>query len=189
MLKWAGREYQRGAQLNVDALRVTGSLVQPPVLTTSQQTTSLLSYVGVWRASAAAAASGDSLRLANSPGASVNIQFTGIYMCWVARKSAASGMAKLTIDGSPPQMVDLYSASTVYQQKVWNTGILPYGVHRVTIEWTGYKNKASSGTSINLDAVQLLAGLNKYGAAVWEGPIAGVTIKPPLHEIGEAGDE
>jgi hypothetical protein len=188
-LTCAGQSFTSGGgtRVNVDALRVTGFLVQPPVLTTSQQTSSLPLYAGKWTTSLTAAASGGSLRLANSPGASLSVQFTGIYVCWIARKSAVSGIARLTIDGGTPQMVDLYSAGTVYQQKVWNSGILPYGVHRVTIEWTGSKSKASGGASINLDAVQSLAGLNKYGAEVWEGPTAGVTIEPP-YDVNEVGN-
>ena len=49
----------------------------------------------------------------------------------------------------------LYDAVTLYQQKVWDTGVLAAGVHTVTIEWSGTKNESATGTNINVDAVDV----------------------------------
>ena len=117
-----------------DALSVTGKLIQAPVLSTSQQSNSLLTYRGAWKTSSTSSASGGSFRYADSSGASVTMQFSGVYVAWIARKSAASGEAKLTLDGGDPVVVDLYSASTLYRQKVWNSGVLDDGTHVLKIE-------------------------------------------------------
>jgi len=55
--------------------------------------------------------------------------------------------------------VDLYSATTLHDQKVWETGTVAPGTHTVKIEWTGTKNAAASGTNINLDAVDVTGAL------------------------------
>ena len=105
-------------------------------------------------------------------------QFEGIYAAWVAKKSPVYGMARLTLDNGQPVIVDLYSASTLYQQMVWNSGILAYGVHTLKIEWLGVKNRSANGTNINLDVLQVIGGLDAVGSPVWEGPTAGKTIQP-----------
>ena len=53
-------------------------------------------------------------------------------------------------------------------QTVWSTNTLEPGRHTVTIEWTGDKNAAATGTAISLDAFDILGtpvkpdGLNRY---------------------------
>jgi murein DD-endopeptidase MepM/ murein hydrolase activator NlpD len=168
-----------GAGVNIDALEVTGKLIQAPMLTTSQQTSSLLAYKGAWTTSSARSTSGGSLRYADSPGSSVTVQFSGIYTAWIARKSPACGQAKLTLDGGDPVMVDLYSASALYRQEVWNSGLVDDGTHVLKIEWAGVKDPAASGASINVDALQLIGGLDPVGSAPWWGAADFTTIPPP----------
>ena len=179
---WAGRATVAGGgtRVNIDALDVTGYLLQTPILASSQESNGLLAYEGAWRTSSTGFASGSRFRSADSAGASVTVQFTGIYAAWIAKTSPASGKAKLTLDGGDPVMVDLYSESTLYQQKAWNSGVIGYGIHVLKIEWTGVKSQEASGTSINLDALQLMGRLDSVGAVPWTGPAAGTTIQPPL---------
>jgi hypothetical protein len=61
--------------------------------------------------------------------------------------------------------VDLCKATTAWQQKVWETGVLPAGTHTVTIAWTGDKNAAATGTSIGADAFDLLGTLTAQTAS------------------------
>ena len=72
---------------------------------------------------------------------------------------------------------NLYSASTVYQQKVWNSGLLSYGTHVLTIQWTGTKNRAATGTNVNIDALQVIGDLNALGEVVSFGPEAMTVIR------------
>jgi hypothetical protein len=121
--------------------------------TRAEQTDPHLAFAGTWTTSSTTSASADSFAYADSQGSSVTIAFNGTYLAVIAKKSSVYGIAKVTLDGGTPQMVDLYGANTVYQQKVWNTGTLASGDHTVTIEWTGTKNASATDTNIGIDAV------------------------------------
>jgi hypothetical protein len=72
------------------------------------------------------------------------------------------GIARVSLDYGTPVEVDLYSKVAAYKQNVWKTpGTLASGNHVVTIEWTGKKNAASTGTTINADAFDLLGTLDQ----------------------------
>jgi hypothetical protein len=53
------------------------------------------------------------------------------------------------------------------------------GTHVLKIEWMGVKNPAASGTSINLDALQLIGALDSVGSKPWWGAADFATIPPP----------
>ncbi len=118
-----------------------------------EQTDSLLTYAGAWTTTSTASASGGSFAFANATGTSVTVHFTGTALTWIAKKSPVYGKAKVTIDGGDPVIVDLYGASVLWRQKVWDTGTLDSGAHTVKIEWTGTKRAAATGTNVNIDAV------------------------------------
>ena len=61
----------------------------------------------------------------------------------------------MTLDGTNRGTVDLYSATTTWQQKVWGTGPLTSGPHTVTISCTGLKRAAAAGTDIDADAFDI----------------------------------
>jgi putative cell wall-binding protein len=125
------------------------------------QTDSHIAYSGKWITSSTTSASGGNFAYADSAGSSVTISFDGTYMGLVAKKSSLYGIAKVTLDGGAPKMVDFFSATAVFQQKVWNTGTLASGDHTVTIEWSGTKNDASTGTNIGIDALDLKGALTQ----------------------------
>jgi cell wall-associated NlpC family hydrolase len=133
--------------------RTARRLVSP--YTRIQQTSSLLAYTGAWTlAETSTSASGGSYGYANSGGSSVTVKFNGTYLRWIAKTSTSYGLARVTVDGKDAGTVSLYSTSTVYQQKVWDTGLLPSGTHTVTISWTG--TSAGGGTNIGLDAFDII---------------------------------
>ena len=82
--------------------------------------------------------------------------FNGVYAQWLTKKSPVYGQAKITLDGKDMGIVDLYSSSTLWVQKVWDTGLLANGAHTVKIEWTGVKNASATGTNIGLDAFDVI---------------------------------
>ena len=104
-------------------------------------------------------ASNGSFRYANTSGSSVTVTFDGTYLAWIAKKSPAYGIARVTLDGKRTFLVDLYSKTAIYQQKVWETDLLDPGPHIVTIEWTGTKNTAATGTNIGVDAFDVTGSL------------------------------
>ena len=66
---------------------------------------------------------------------------------------------ELVQDGKSLGTIDLYSASTQWQQKVWGTGTLKSGSHTVIIAWTGLKRAAAKSADINVDAVEVTGTL------------------------------
>jgi cell wall-associated NlpC family hydrolase len=121
-----------------------------------QQDSSLLAYTGAWSQTTTTSASGNSLGYADSSGSSVTMTFNGVYAQWLAKKSPVYGQAKLSLDGKDMGIIDLYNASTLWVQKVWDTGLLANGAHTVRIEWTGVKNASATGTNVGLDAFDVI---------------------------------
>ena len=126
-----------------------------------EQTNSLLAYTGTWSTTTISSASGGSFKYANSSGSSVTVTFNGIYLQWIAKKSSVYGLASVSLDGGAAQTVDLYSSSTLWKQKAWDTGLLANGTHTVMIQWTGKKNASSTKTNIGLDAFDVIGTVVK----------------------------
>lgn len=159
-LSWTGQAGTAGGtRVNIDAVLVTGTLVKAS-LPTVEQSDGHLVYAGAWTLTSVGTPSGGSCSYANSAGSSVTIHFTGSYLVWLAKTASVYGIAKVTLDGGTPVLVDLYSSSTLYQRPVWNTGMLTEGAHTVVIEWTGTKRAAATKTNIGIDAVQVLGTIS-----------------------------
>jgi hypothetical protein len=123
-----------------------------------QETESRFTYAGTWKSISATSASGKSFAVADAAGCSVTVRFSGIGMTWIAKTSPAYGQAKVEVDGGTAQTVDLYSVSTSWKKKVWDSGPLEAGAHTVVISWTGVKSEGATGTNINVDAI-VVAGV------------------------------
>jgi hypothetical protein len=159
-LSWLGKAgVAGGTRINIDAVDVLGTLT-PVALTTVEQTDPRFAYTGLWTTLTTTAASGGSTAYVNKVGSSVTIRFTGSSLIWLAKTASVYGIAKVTVDGGSPVLVDLYSAATLYKQNVWSTGLLAEGEHTVKIEWTGTKNARSTKTNIGIDAIQVLNTVN-----------------------------
>jgi SpoIID/LytB domain protein len=129
------------------------SIVKDGSFNRYQQNDANLAYAGTWTASSATAASGGSFRYTNAAG-SCSVSFNGTYVAWLAKKSPAYGIAKLTLDGVDQGTVDLYNATSKFG-KVWETGTLPDGTHTLKIEWTGTKNTLATDKNISVDAFDI----------------------------------
>ena len=125
-----------------------------------EQTDARLIYAGTWTVLSNAAFSGGSLKYTSTAGASVTASFTGTGLTLIARTGPSYGKAQVTVDTGLPVLVDLYSSTILNQQAVWNTGVLPNGVHTVKITWTGQRNPAATYTYIDIDAVVIAGVLN-----------------------------
>lgn len=128
-----------------------------------EQTDSRFSYSGTWPTSNGVAYSGGSMKQTSSSGSSVTIRFTGTSLKWIASRLASAGVARVTLDGAAPVMIDLYGARPSYKQGVWASGVLANGTHTVTIAWTGQKSAAATGTSVNIDAMDVTGTVSSAG--------------------------
>lgn len=149
------RKAATGTNIDIDAVDVAGTLLSS---TRVQQDSALIAYAGGWSSTSTKAASGGSFVYANTAGSSATINFTGVRLNILARTAGAYGIMKITLDGTTTFKVDLYSWATAYRT-VWSSGILVPGDHTVKIEWTGTKRRTSTGTTIAIDAVDVLGTL------------------------------
>jgi Peptidase family M28 len=162
-IQWTGEKNTSASASNIgtDAFDIVGILTQAPIPIRYQQTSAKLVYAGAWYYNnAAASASGGSFKYTNASGASVTVNFTGTYLAWITKTSPAYGIARVTLDGTDMGTVDLYSAGEVWQQKVWESGLLTSGAHTLLIEWTGEKNPSASADNIGVDAFDVVGTLN-----------------------------
>ena len=151
-IAWTGKKNAaaKGTNINVDAISITGV-----VTGRNQQNNVKFAYAGLWNTTSSNSASGGSFTSADVSGASVTINFTGIALTWIGQKGPSYGQATVTVDGGTTATVDLHDSKVHWQQRVWSTGILPMGTHSVQIQWTGVKSKGATGTSINVDAIDV----------------------------------
>jgi hypothetical protein len=157
------------ASISLDALDINGYLQEAPKTTRIQENDKAWfdpkdpAYEGTWSTGTTWSASGGSFCSSGSSDSQVTITFTGTYLSWIAKTCSWYGIAKVTLVGGADGLgedivtgVDLYSAATVFKKPVYNTGLLPDTTHKVVIKWTGNKYWRSMGTSISVDAFDIL---------------------------------
>jgi hypothetical protein len=152
----------RGAFINLDAFEIVGDLLfaEPPARV--EQDDKRFFYTGTWDSATDPSASAGTLLVADSPGASVTFAFNGPHFAWIAKTGPEYGKAKVTMYGRlggvepDPIVVDLYSSSEAWKQVVLEAPFDSPGPTSVTIDWTGTKSAAATGTSINIDAADII---------------------------------
>ena len=126
-----------------------------PATVTHEQSEARFVYAGGWKTSSAAQASGGSYAVASSSGSSLTIRFIGTHLAWIAKEGPAYGEATVTVDGGTPHVVNLYSKTVTWKHTVWQTGTLSRDAHTVVISYSGKKAAASTGRSIDVDAISI----------------------------------
>lgn len=122
------------------------------------QSDARLTYSGAWDVYSREAAFLGSYRKTSATGAWVTVYFSGTRLDWLAMKGSGCGKADVYLDDVLVKTVNLASSVTRYQERVWSTGDLPYGVHKVRI----VRSPANvTGRYITIDAVEVLGSLGK----------------------------
>lgn len=120
-----------------------------------QETDPHLVWTGLWTDVVGNIFSGGSSRSMWEPGSTVTIKFTGTYIVWAGCMGDGFGIATVYLDGIP-ETVDTYGDGTqLLQAKIWGSGALAYGSHKVKIRCTGTASPSSSSTVINMDAFDI----------------------------------
>ncbi len=130
-----------------------------PSTTRFEEDNSELAYTGGWNRSVNNYDSAGGYTYVNGT-ASVTCTFTGTYLSYVTKKGPSYGYVKITLDGGTPVSIDLYNGSTLYQQSVWNTGVLANRTHTVKVEWAGVRRSAATASNIGLDAFDVAGTLD-----------------------------
>jgi hypothetical protein len=130
-----------------------------PNPTRFQETDSRFYFSSGWSTSTYSAYSGGAEKYSHQFGATVWVPFRGARFDYIAKTANNLGIASVSVDGGPAVAVDLYSRTTAYKVKVWSTDWLTDGLHVVKIVCSGKKNLKSSGTSLTIDAVDVVGTL------------------------------
>ena len=161
--------------INADRLTVTASDFGQ--CRRHQQNEYRISYSGSWSTYTATGASGGNYTRSSTTGASATIYFTGTSLDWIAQKGTTTGIADVYVDGVKKATVNLAASSATYGVKVWSSGTLIDGPHKVQIVRSA---SSASGKFITVDALDVVGGMN-YGPpgiaslAPKSGPTAGDT--------------
>jgi|GEM_PF-5784640 len=111
-----------------------------------------VSYTGTWLPSFLPGHSGGSVAYSSDdPDATATFTFSGTGVDYIAATWYNRGIAAVSLNGGPEEMIDLYSpgipgdTTTVgYQQVVYSVRDLPDGPHTLTVRVTGDSNPAAS---------------------------------------------
>ena len=130
------------------------------VVPVDEGNSSAFSYGGTWTTSTLSGAYGGAVRYAVTSKDKLTLSRTTFTVsgnvAWVSTLGADRGRATVQVDGGIPVAVDLYAASLQPASVVWSTGFAAGSQHSVTIQVTGTKNAASTGTRVDLDAFVLV---------------------------------
>jgi len=115
------------------------------------------SYTGNWTFDDTTRSwSGWMASISSGPGAQATLPFNGTSISWIGYRGPDAGIAQVFIDGSLAGTVDLYFSVARVQPIVFTSPQLADGNHTITIEATGTKNSASSGTLVVVDAIDVM---------------------------------
>ena len=196
-VSWTGQKSVSGGgtRVNVDAVEVVGTLEQAGLTTVVdalastktqpsagstryEQADGHIAYQGSWVTFKTSGASGGSYKYTSSPGSAL-VWFTGTRLDLIATKGYTQGKARVSLDGGAPVTVDLYNATTLRQQKVYSTGPLASGLHKVSVSFTGQKSVSGGGTRVNLDAVNVVGTLAQATLTTGGAPTTTTTTAAP----------
>src|SRR5437660_7509940 len=94
--------------------------------------------------------------ISSGPGAQASLPFNGTSVSWIGYRGPDAGIARVYIDGSFVAEVDLYYSDPRIQAILFTSPALADGNHTMTVEATGVKNPASSGTLVVVDAFDVM---------------------------------
>ncbi|MBP1993778.1 S-layer homology domain-containing protein [Paenibacillus eucommiae] len=121
----------------------------PDDLTFIDNTNTSIEYSGAWTTlgngseGSGSVYYGDSQAFTKQPGAYADITFYGIEAQMISSKNISRGKAIIYVDGEYKETIDLYSLEPKFQQVIFETGVLPKGVHKIRIEAAADINPAS----------------------------------------------
>jgi endoglucanase len=127
-----------------------------PVPTSLNDT--LFVYSGSWAVSTAAAKYLGDDHYSSTAGSSYTVSFRGTQVMLFAAVAPYHGIAAISLDGSSPLNVDLYSPTRVDQTLVYTSTVLASGTHTLTVTVTGRKNAASTDVILNADRADIVGG-------------------------------
>ena len=155
---------------------------------------------GGWSEDSNASHHGGKAISSSTAGDTASWDFTGPAVSLMHYRCTSCGVATVTVDSTVVVTVDMYAPTTHYQVERVIANNLSPGPHVVTVTVAGYKNPASSGTTVNVDAFRsgttTLGGMaaalatsgTEAGLATIEAAAIGSTITDTAQLTIMAGD-
>jgi hypothetical protein len=135
------------AAVTVDAFDVTTSG------TRHQETDPAIAYSAGWIQDRDHPYSEGTAASSTTQGDRVTFTFTGTAVSWIGFRGPGGGIARVSLDGTVvADSLDTYLPKDAPQETVFALQGLAAGSHTLTIDVTGSRNLASSGTAIVVDA-------------------------------------
>jgi hypothetical protein len=119
-------------------------------------TNSLITYNGTWNSYASSSYYGGSMVLNRIAGSYVEIPFYGARGAWIGSRNAAYGLADVYVDGVLKETVNLYNPTLTYKQTLYDTGVLPVGIHTMKIVVKEQRIAPASNYHVSFDAFQII---------------------------------
>lgn len=138
------------------AVSVAVVYVPLPVWKRYEQNTLTAKYSGLWKTSALAGLSGGTHTFSRETSAAVVYTISGTGVRWIGKRAANYGKAWVSVDRSTPILIDLYSAASLSQQRLFASPTLTAGTHTLTIRVAGKKNAKATGFYVDVDAFDAL---------------------------------
>jgi uncharacterized repeat protein (TIGR02543 family) len=111
-------------------------------------------YTGPWTLAENAAASAGHFTYSVKKSAQTALTFTGTSISWHTLQGPGMGMAKVSVDGGRPEVVDLYAASD--GPGTIDMSGLSAGSHTLVIRVAGQSNPLSAGIMVAMDALEVM---------------------------------
>lgn len=158
-----GPTFQSALRLRSSAFTVTLKTPPPPPAPTPkrfEQTDARIGWSGSFVTYPGSALSGGSHKRTAVAGSTVTVAFKGNSLAWVGAKAPTFGRAEVSLDGTRPVTVDLYSSTWSYKRTLWSSGaVSPDTTHTVTIRVLGTRGTAATGSDVSVDAFDILGTL------------------------------
>ncbi|MBI2469446.1 MAG: hypothetical protein HYV62_16760 [Candidatus Rokubacteria bacterium] len=133
--------------------------------------------------------SGGSAELAMDPGCRATLDFAGTAVRWIAYRDEWAGIADVYLDGELRARIDLYASPAQAQAVVYTVGGLAPGPHALTLEVRGWRNPASGGAWVWVDAFEVVLRTEENDPTVSQSCPPGETWyshTTPIHSGGGA---
>jgi hypothetical protein len=116
----------------------------------------VIKYAGDWTIRTDPNFSAGRAGFSGSAGDTVRLDFVGQAIRWVGTKGPDHGYAKVFLNDVLQRAVDLYSQEPETMVELFAVSDLAHAPHSIRIEVSGYKNTASSGSWVSIDAFDVL---------------------------------
>jgi len=136
----------------VDAFEVTSSSSPPSTTTRFEETDPSVGYNAGWMLDSSPRWSAGSAAFSAAAGAQATVAFSGTSISWIGFRGPVAGIARVFVDGVVVAEVDTFSTTDEAQVVLFTATGLVDASHTLTIEVTGLKNPASTGTFVVVDA-------------------------------------